>query len=235
MLSKKIRSPFIMTVTGPKRTGKTTFIRDLVKQNLSKEFRYIIVMSATCDLSGDFDFVKEIPAARYSIVDSSFTDKCAAILEKLEAKQRNGMQQKTLLILDDLATDPILNPKSILDSYCIRHRHVGLSIIVVGHALRGTCGLPKALRSQIDYNIIFNPASMTEMETILKEALMNNDLREAKNKIKEVFSVPYNFIMYEPAKPYYEKMMINAKTPLISPNGENKRTSKSDNSIDKIK
>jgi hypothetical protein len=186
-------------------------------------------MSATADLSGDFEFIKEIPAVRYTIISSSFTQRCASMFEELESKQRDGAGRKTLLILDDLATDPILNPKSVLDSYCIRHRHVGLSLIVVGHALRGTCGLPKALRSQIDYNIIFNPASMTEMETILREAVMNHDITQAKKRIIDVFSVPYNFLIYEPAKPYYQKMMINGNIPLIS-NFNSKKRKREDNS-----
>jgi len=189
-------------------------------------FRYVIIFSPTAELSGDFDEIIEDKRATFiKKCDSEDFAKCAkALFEKLEKlKLGEGEAPPTLLILDDCGSDPILNANSPLDKYSIRHRHAGLSILAVGHSLRGTCGLPKALRQQVDYSVFFNPTSMSEMEAILKEVLFSQHLKAARAKAVDVFSEPYNYIVWTPSAPYRDKLMINFETPLIVEESVKKR------------
>ena len=221
-----LKPPFIMSVVGPKRTGKTTFIKNLLKDHLLQHFKYVIIFSPTAELSGDFDEIAN--DKRSTFIKKTKTEdfgNCAkSLFERLETlKLDDGQAPNTLLLLDDCGTDPILNANSMLDKYSIRHRHAGLSILAVGHSLRGTCGLPKALRQQVDVAVFFNPSSMSEMEAILKEVLFSQHLKAAKQKAVEVFGQPYNYIAWIPAAPYFQKLLINFETPLVDDTGERPR------------
>lgn len=213
-----IKLPFIISVIGPKRTGKTTFIKKWLDQALLDHFRYVVLFSPTAELSSDFTDLQD--DNRITLImktkSSEFESSAEKLFDKLETlKKTDGFAPPTLLILDDCGTDPILNANSTLDKYCIRHRHAELSILAVGHSLRGTCGLPKAFRSQMDMAILFNPNSMSELETILKEVLFSEHQQIARRKAVEVYSEDYNFIVWRPAATYYEKLMINFTEPLI--------------------
>lgn len=225
----KIKHPFIISVVGPKRTGKTYFINKLLRDHLLDKFRYVVIFSPTAELSGDFDDVMEDRRATFiKKCDTKEYEECARkLFDQLEGlKKSEGKAPNTLLILDDCGTDPILNANSVLDKYSIRHRHASLSILAVGHSLRGTCGLPKAFRQQLDMAIFFNPTSMSEMEAILKEVLFSQHLKAARQRAVEVFNEDYNFIVWTPSAPYKRKLMINFTDPLISEavvNGETKK------------
>jgi len=138
------------------------------------------------------------------------------LTRRLEELQENGEAPNTLLVVDDLATHPILNPNSILDKYVIRHRHAKLSMMIVGHSLRGVCGLPKAMRSQIDYNIMFNPASVTEMTTLIKECVFSDDFKKVLANVKDLFSTKYNYMVFEPAAVYSMKLVDNFGRSMLS-------------------
>ena len=186
---ENIKIPFIISIIGPKRTGKTTFLKKWLNTALLKKFRYIILLSPTAKLSGDFEELADNDTVHFIMKSdpSKFADTSKALFDRLEQlKTREGRAPPTLLILDDCGTDAIMNQNSILDKYCIRHRHSELSILAVGHSLRGTCGLPKSFRSQMDMAILFNPNSMSELETIFKEVLFSEHLKEAKRKAIEV-------------------------------------------------
>lgn len=215
-----IKLPFIISVIGPKRTGKTTFINKWLDQTLLKHFRYVVLFSPTAELSGDFNALLHDDRVRVIVKTRSedFPGTAKDLFERLEhLKKEQGFAPPTLLILDDCGTDPIMNKDSVLDRYCIRHRHAELSILAVGHALRGTCGLPKSFRSQIDMAILFNPNSMSELETILKEVLFSEHQATARRRAVEVFSEDYNYIVWRPAASYYDKLKINFDEPLIRP------------------
>lgn len=213
----KVRPEFIMTVTGPKRAGKTTFIREFMKDHLIDIFPYIVVMCPTLKLNHDFDFLRDQNNAKYMFVDNGFSQTCRDIFERMEfLKERDGDETpQTLLILDDCATNKIMSQNSVLDKYCIRHRHANISLLIVAHSYRGVCGLPKSLRSQIDYNVIFNPASITEVDTILKDCVFSEEVRVIRKKVKKIFSTKYNYIVYQPAEIYSRKLLLNWETPLI--------------------
>lgn len=226
-----------MTVTGPKRVGKTTFIRELLKKCLLDEFEYVVVMTPTGQLSGDFDFLDEQRKAKYIVNTdpSDFEDMALQLFQKQEELQlKNKQAPRTLVILDDCATNKILRERSVLDKYIIRHRHAQLSFLIVGHSLRGVCGLPKSIRMQIDYNIIFNPASMSELETILKEAILPVHLKGTKERVVAAFQQPYNYIVYQPAERYSHRLLLNWKKPMIYlPGNSNEKSRRKKQKVEK--
>jgi hypothetical protein len=104
---------------------------------------------------------------------------------------------------------------SILDRYSIQHRHVNLSILAVGHSFRGIGGLPKTLRLQVDYGVFFSPASVTELETIVKDVSFASDRDELLARARDVFKKKYNFIVFQPSAPLSRRLLVNFKTPLM--------------------
>ena len=198
----------------------------MIQNQLLDVFKYIIVISPTNELSNDFSFLKDQKKAQYKICNGQFETVVERLTHRLENLQRECNQSErpdltishetltplqteappTLLVVDDCATDPILNRGSILDRYMIRHRHCKLSAIIVGHSLRGVCGLPKATRSQTDYNIIFNPSGMRELYDILRECLFPEDLKFALKRVRDIFDVKYAYLIYEPAAIYDQKL-----------------------------
>lgn len=209
--------PFVLTVTGPKRAGKTHFLRALLKQQLIERFRYIVVLCPSLHLSGDYKFLKEQPYAQYILKHNpdEFSETCTKLFNKIESMKLEGKSLQTLLLMDDCATRSILNNNSVVDKYIIMHRHSNLSMIIVGHSLRGVTGLPKGIRLTIDYNVIFKPASMLELETILKESLFSEDVKAAKLATRRVFNDKYNYIVHIPAATYNNTLLVNFKIPLL--------------------
>lgn len=213
----KIKPQFIITVTGPKNTGKTTWLRSFIATHLLDMFPRLIVLSPTLDLNDDFDFLKYQDKVEYFF--ESDPDRFDEVLQEAIEMQFDEVQTKKpkslLVILDDCATEDICRDRSLLDKFAIRHRHYRISFIIVGHKFQGTCGLPRSLRSQINSNIIFNPASMSELEILLKEAVLSDHVKEARRAAMDVFSEKYNFIVFTPANKYFERLLVNWETPLI--------------------
>jgi len=252
---ENLKLPFIMMVTGPKRTGKTTFIRNLFKEGILKEIDYVVVMAPTLHLNGDFDFLKEQKEMKYMMFHENFEFQVEKLFQRMEqlaegrlAKLRELEEKKlkptepvkedlrpgdvsvavprdtdvphvpnTLLVLDDCATNSILSRASILDAYSIRHRHSNISMIVVGHNFKGVAGLPKAIRTQIDYNVIFNPSSISELETIIRDCLFKEDAKIAIENTKVVFNELYNYIIYTAAEVYNRRLLTNKGEMMIYP------------------
>lgn len=220
-------TPFVMTIVGPKRVGKTTFIRTLLTKNLLQKCKHVVVFSKTAHLSRDFDWLESHPGITSTIFapgktpDSDETIDYAEIAKRLFKRlitllQTEGTCPSVLLILDDLAADPIMSEASPVVKECITHRHINMSMICVGHAYRGAIGIPKAMRLQIDYCIFFNPSSMKELEDVLKDTLFSTDVKTAIQEVREILTVPFNYIVYKPAAAYSEKLLINFKEPLDS-------------------
>jgi len=214
---ESIQPQFIITVTGPKGSGKTTWLRTFVADYMLDLFPRIIVMSPTIELNEDFEFLKHQDKSEYFFEGDP--ENFENILQQaidLQFEEVTTRHSKNLLvILDDCATEDICRDRSVLDAFAIRHRHYKISFIIVGHKFQGTCGLPRSLRSQINRNIIFNPASMSEPEILLKEALLSDHVKEAKKKALEVFSTKYNYIVFTPSEVYNRRLLVNFETPLL--------------------
>jgi hypothetical protein len=221
-----LRMPFIMTVTGPKWAGKTTFITGLVKDYIMKRLDFVIVFCPTCQLNDDYGFIKEQYKVPYTIIVKKFDDNMEELIKGLEELYSENINEdddefmrrekkEILMILDDCGTDPILERHSSLAKYCIKHRHISLSVIVVGHSFRGDVGVPKSIRSQMDYAVFFKPASIKELHSILEDSLFKDELKVARDKCREIFSEKYKYIVYIPSNTYQKTILINFEEPLL--------------------
>ena len=229
----EIKPQFVLTVTGPKESGKTTWLRELIQDHLLDMFPKIIVMSPTLDLSGDFDFLREQEKSEFFLSEdpSEYDEQMQEIINTQRFLIERDKADNVLIVLDDCATESICKQNSILDKFCIRHRHYLISLIIVGHKFRGNCGLPTGLRSQINSNIIFNPSSMSELELLLKEAVLSDHLKEAKKRAVEVFSSKFNYIVFTPSNVYFKRLMINYEEPLLSGGRTKEEESHSEESL----
>jgi hypothetical protein len=182
----------------------------------------VIVFSPTAQLSKDFDFLDDQTSTKFIVYQGGFKEEFLKLTQRLEELQLAKKAPETLLVVDDLATNPILRQDSVIDKYAIRHRHARLSMMVVGHSLRGVCGLPKSLRSQIDYNILFNPASMTELYTLIKECVFPRDIKTVVLNTEALFSTLYNYMIFEPAAVYERKLVDNRGVSMITSNNHDR-------------
>ncbi len=212
-----IQPQFIITVTGPKGSGKTTWLRSFVAEYMLDMFPRIIVMSPTIELNRDFDFLKHQDKSEYFFEGdpANFESILQQAIDLQFDEVTTRYSKNLLVILDDCATESICRDRSVLDAFAIRHRHYKISFIIVGHKFQGTCGLPRSLRSQINRNIIFNPASMSELEILLKEALLSDHVKDAKKRALEVFSTKYNYLVFTPSEIYNRRLLVNFEIPLL--------------------
>jgi hypothetical protein len=56
---------------------------------------------------------------------------------------------------------------------------------------------------------------MSELETILKEVLFSTHLKQAREKAVELFTIPYNYLVWTPAAPYFDKLTMNFTERLV--------------------
>ena len=209
--------PFVMAVTGPKRSGKTTLVRNMITDYFLDKFNTIVVLAPTLRRSKDYEFLRNQKKANFYLQDKRecFGTDIQKVFKKCDDLADQGKECHILLILDDCGTDRIMDQRGFLDEYSIQHRHSNLSILIVAHSLRGAGGQPKTLRLQNDYNIIFSPASMVELNQILKDCLLPVDVAHATRNIIKVFSEKYNYVVYQSAETYPRKMLVNFKIPLL--------------------
>lgn len=195
----KIELPANMSIVGSTKSGKTYLMKKMLKDFLPK-IDYLVILSPTCELSGDFkcfgnntnpeegtvvhtfDNVSEFKSIINEIVSSQ--DKISRAHSKMETPS-------LFLVLDDCVNTNILSFKGIIDSLSTRSRHYNLSIAILAQRMRS---IPSTFRLNTKYFILFSCSNMLEMERFLEEYCIKSERKNIRSALKTIYAEPYNFI-----------------------------------------
>lgn len=148
MTEKRFQFPSHTIVMGTTNSGKTTLAKNIVEDN-RQNFKSIIVISPTNEISGDWNGVRGITKI-VSDYDPAMIEQLYANL--LEYKKKTGSLYSTLLILDDLQ-DAIKDTERLWKSLIIKCRHVGLSVFILAQS---ATTVPPIIRDNSRYIVCGN-------------------------------------------------------------------------------
>jgi hypothetical protein len=190
-------SPFIMAMIGMKASGKSTVITNLVKNYYFKNFDYIIVLSPTCGLSDEWDWLedKKNPDKVSKFSDmTEYADIVKEIANSQEELLRNTDREDVgdvLIILDDIIGSNIIRFQGLMDAISIKHRHLKISLMF---ALQRMSALSRTIRLQADMMLLWNCVNLSELETFLEQYCLKKYRKSIMEKVDDIYSEKYAFI-----------------------------------------
>ncbi len=211
-----ITLPSITSISGSTGSGKSYLTRQLLNNQLKGQFHYLFIFSPTTKLSLDwqsngFKESKENHKASFLnpkiiYVEEDFEkvakdifDKQSMLKVEYNKKKDDKEEEDTikkivpqvLLIFDDLGNTPLFRFNGFLDKVCISSRHFNVSMIIITQRISA---IPRTLRLNSSYFIIFNSFNYSEIERFAGEYVQKKYKKKLYNLLETIFSEDYNFI-----------------------------------------
>jgi hypothetical protein len=159
-MSKQFSSPFTMIVTGPSRSGKSTFITNLIK-NLDTLIDGEKIRQVIWCYKNENSIPKDLKS--HPIV--AFHKGVPADLEEIAPH--------TLLVFDDLMMDSF--SKEITEIFTILSHHNNISIILVLHNLFFQNKFTRNITLNTQYIVYFkNPRDLSSISHIARQLCPSN-------------------------------------------------------------
>jgi hypothetical protein len=112
--------------------------------------------------------------------------------QSLENKHEN--KGNSILVIDDFSEElKSLDTIRLLKKIINKHRHYHLSIVISSLSMKS---IPKAIRSLIDYYVIFKPKGLIELEGYTDE-IFGLSKKDMIDVMDFVFDGAHNFLMYD--------------------------------------
>lgn len=209
LIMDNIELPSIISISGSTACGKSFLTRRLLNERLMSKLDYIFIFSPTSNLSRDWDDgFKETPVKSVDIyprivhVNKDFEKVARDIFEKQgkiktslnaasDSEKKNASTPRTLLIFDDLGNNPIFRFNGFLDKVCISSRHYNISMLIIAQRISA---IPRTLRLNSAYFIVFNSFNYSEIERFLAEYVQKKNKKVLLDKLESIYNEPYNFI-----------------------------------------
>ena len=179
---------FVLSIVGPRRSGKTTFSLALIKKMMSeKRFSEdnVILLSPTAHLSQSYKAFKKIQSfkdpSEYKQIIFELLEMQADLLDSMG----NDKAPQVLLILDDCINETVITRGALAEKISTIGRHSNLSLIIACQALKG---LSKKTRLNSDVVMLYAPFNVAEIEDYLTEFCFSSDKKLLKTKVQEFFN-----------------------------------------------
>lgn len=211
-LTKKVIKPpfpnksFVMCITGPPASGKTTFVLKLLQRATKKEdniyyrvFKHIIWICPQSSRNSIQDDKNPLQYASHTFDELNY-DVADVINDNKKKYDEEGKNYSQLLILDDCGSH-LKNSIELLSELSMNHRHLNLSIIIL---TQYTISLPKPIRAQISMPVLFKPSNQ-DLGTIHKEYLLELAKNEFRHLMNFVFKEKHDFLIIDRSNNTYYK------------------------------
>jgi hypothetical protein len=193
-LHKMMPKPhFFGLINGPRNSGKSVFIRNLIKRKdmYASIFKNddIFIMSPSLDLNDDYEEIKTKHkfSSGFSEVIKEIIDKQTNIIKKYGKKRAKSL----LLILDDILGDKSVARYGIVETLATKGRHMNISVIVVTQRLNG---ISREVRLNIDFLVSYLPYNYSELESVVLQYLPRDYQKKMTKKLLELYGEEYNFL-----------------------------------------
>ena len=211
--------PSNTVLAGATMSGKTyrskEILRDLIKR---KEIDYLIIMSPTLEISGDWDEfpVQQNPAKGMVVrkFTKNFVSQLQTLCEKQEtiAKAREPMG-KIMVVVDDCVHLPILKPKGYLATLSTKSRHLNISLMVL---VQKITAVPRTFRLNCRYWYLFNAVNFSELERFNQELVPKKYQKVVATNLETIFNEKYTYILLDSFNPLLkERVRVNGDTRLL--------------------
>ena len=198
--------PSIIIVSGSTKSGKTTLVKRLIKNEI--EYNNLIIFCTTLELSEDWDEYEETPEWDKK---AGLTTKHPRIIKFSESKEfettikdiydkhnkiikRDGKKScpHSLILCDDVAGCSVLSDKGFLNKTSIKMRHYNISCIVITQKISA---IPRTLRLNCSYFIFMTCYNLSELERFVEEFLLRSQRKHLNKILTTIFNEKYNYIL----------------------------------------
>lgn len=200
---------FIMAITGPPGSGKTSILLKMLQKSKKKEdnvyFKVFSEIIWVCPQSSRNSIESGNPLADLK-PEVIFDELDYSVQEMIEKNKKNydeeGKCKSQLLIVDDCGS-VLKDSIEMLNVLAMNHRHLNLSIIIL---TQYTVSLPKSIRAQIGFPILFKPSAQ-DYKTIHSEYLPELSNNEFNYLAKIVWKEKHdNLIINRSNNTYYKNL-----------------------------
>lgn len=218
------KHPFVVSISASRGSGKSTLIRDLLKNVYYKTFDYIVILSPSLDVNHDYtdinnDYVKHpVKKEKEYIIKLSDVSRFKEAIQEILTSQRDIIKEKgkkntpkVLIIADDVIDSGILRDK-FLDTVSHRGRHLEVSLFI---STQKITSLSPIIRNNSDFFIVFKSNNYQELERFLIEFIPRKYKHSFEEELLKVFQIPYVFIcINNQTKTLKDRIMIGFHTTL---------------------
>jgi len=184
----------VIVVLGPRNSGKSFLIKDLMK--LIRDIPICKIVNGTEEMTGHYS--KFVPSVCISDeyndnILKSFVQRQREIckLRKTDERYRN-VDKRALLLLDDLAYDKRWTKQKDTRFIFMNGRHAGITFIM---ASQEPMGMPPELRSNIDYVFICNQNNYKDRDKIYDNYVSGFKSKKEFNKVLDKCTENYSVVV----------------------------------------
>lgn len=156
-----MKHPSRSLVLGASNSGKTTFLVDLLKNYLIKDFEQVIIFSPSFNEQETYDDIRDYVTKSYKTITKRRLKKLLKDLKKANYPQ-------TLIIIDDQSHAHSVHggQKGIFAELVDTARWINVSIIVCAHSLTS---YSTALRGNLEHLFLFYQSNQNQRKQVHKE------------------------------------------------------------------
>ena len=127
----------------------------------------------------------------YDKFETDIISEVVKINSKIAKNYGKQFADKTLIIIDDSIESKVF-ASTLFKNLMFKSRHYNVSIIITSQSY---FLLPKSIRLNMTYTILFETGSKKEIDQIYEEHNAGLKPRQFYQLVSDVFSVPYNFLV----------------------------------------
>lgn len=199
-----LEPPFTALFCASSGSGKTHFLKHLLKHCLKEKFDNIFIMCPSLEFSQDYDEFRDKKEYKNRIFGAYDED----IISEIMAEQRYVIKKyskarcpQTLLILDDCLMEVQTNHNLAKDIF-FRGRHINLSCIVLVQKLLGVSTI---MRVNTKYVCMWRCGNSSELEHLLSEYTGKKERRVIEEALVEHFKKPWSFLLMDAKTQKFEE------------------------------
>lgn len=198
----ELKIPCNGLLTAQTMGGKTFLIKKLLKEQILDKIDYLIILSPTLGISGDWDepeFQENDKPPKGKPIVKKFDKNFAQVIqdcveqaeEILNHHKRKDMPQ-IFIILDDMIFNKIVTFKGLVDKLSTKSRHLNISFWLLVQKLTGC---PRTFRVNCRYMFMFSCCNYSETEKFLEEYCPQRMKKELKKRLEEIYNQDYAYIL----------------------------------------
>jgi hypothetical protein len=193
----RFKFPLQAVITGRTRSGKSFLLRNKILPEIIKDYEAVYILSPTAELDRDWQrFIKKNKKFEEKIflIEEFDENSVQELIELIGDNKREGLDDKYLIILDDITDLLNQSNRSFFSKLGIKARHYNISYIITTHKYRS---LNRLIRNNATTKIFFKINSPPEKTTIVDELITANVDKEHIEELLEDCTGEYKSFMVQ--------------------------------------